>query len=195
MPRIEAATVAEHRALVLERLVDAAEEIMRAGGVDALTAGDVCAAAGIARNGLYRYVKSVDDLKALVVARHLPGWLRAVVAAVEPLDDPRERLLTWARVNLAQAATSGHGWLMGLARSVRPTGDDAAALAGAHGELAAIVGDAWARLCPAHAPSLTAVTNALVSSGFAQLDAGVPLAEVEDVVVGSIAMIIDGFSR
>ena len=89
MPKIAAPTVAQHRAMVQRRLIDAAEEIMRSGEPQRLTAGAVTSAAGIARNSIYRYVDSVDDLRGLVLARHLPAWIDAVAAELEAVDDPR----------------------------------------------------------------------------------------------------------
>jgi len=83
VPKIAAPTVAQHRAMVQRRLIDAAEEIMRSGEPEKLTAGAVTAAAGIARNSIYRYVDSVDDLRGLVLARHLPAWIDAVAAELE----------------------------------------------------------------------------------------------------------------
>jgi AcrR family transcriptional regulator len=117
MPRIAAATVAEHRAQVQTRLVDAAERILRAGDSAALTAGAVSSAAGIARNSIYRYVDSVEDLRFLVVARYLPAWLVAVDEAIASAEDPRSRLVAWVAANLEQAAATGHGWLMEAMRA------------------------------------------------------------------------------
>ena len=114
MPKIAAATVAEHRENVLAALVDASERILRAG--DPLTAGVVSSAAGIARNSIYRYVESVDDLRVLVLERYLPGWERAVTTALAPLDDPGDRVVEWVRVNIRQAHLTGHGWFITMAR-------------------------------------------------------------------------------
>ena len=71
MPKIDAPTVAEHRARVQQRLVDAAESILRDSPSQPLTAAAVSAQAGIARNSIYRYVDSVDDLRVLVIRRYL----------------------------------------------------------------------------------------------------------------------------
>ena len=114
MPKIAAATVAEHRENVLAALVDASERILRAG--DPLTAGVVSSAAGIARNSIYRYVESVDDLRVLVLERYLPGWERAVTTALAPLDDPGDRVVEWVRVIIRQAHLTGHGWFITMAR-------------------------------------------------------------------------------
>jgi len=107
--------------MVQRRLIDAAEEIMRSGEPEKLTAGAVTAAAGIARNSIYRYVDSVDDLRGLVLARHLPAWIDAVAAELEAVEAPTERIVVWVRANLQQAARTGHGWLMGLSRSITPS--------------------------------------------------------------------------
>ena len=123
MPKIAAPTVAQHRAMVQRRLIDAAEEIMRSGEPEKLTAGAVTAAAGIARNSIYRYVDSVDDLRGLVLARHLPAWIDAVASELRTVEAPTERIVVWVRANLQQAARTGHGWLMGLSRSITPSGN------------------------------------------------------------------------
>lgn len=69
MPRIAAPTVKEHRELIRTRLIDAAEAILKENPGETLTATDVAARAGVARNSIYRYVDSVSDLHALVIAR------------------------------------------------------------------------------------------------------------------------------
>lgn len=198
MPRIDAPTIAEHRALVTNRLVDAAEQIMRTQGVDALTAGEVSTRAGIARNGLYRYVKSIDDLKALVIARHLPTWARAVDESLAGITDPRARILAWAEANLRQAATSGHGWLIALARSRegRPTADsmDDEDLARVHTAMTTVVTEAWSALCPDHHQALVVATNSLLTSGFTMLDTGTPLEEVVTVILGALEAVVDRFT-
>ena len=71
MPKIAAATVAEHRENVLAALVDASERILRAG--DPLTAGVVSSAAGIARSQI-----SPSRFKSLPIfgaqcSSHSPG--------------------------------------------------------------------------------------------------------------------------
>ena len=100
MPKIAAPTVAEHRANIQTKLVDAAEEILRAGEPDRLTAATVANAAGIARNSIYRYVESVDDLRGMVLSRYMPDWLANVAAAVADIEDPAERLVELAELGL-----------------------------------------------------------------------------------------------
>lgn len=54
------------REKVLDSLIDSADRTLRSGRK--LTAAEVSSAAGIARNSIYRYVDSVDDLRGLVLA-------------------------------------------------------------------------------------------------------------------------------
>ena len=115
---------------------------MRSGEPQRLTAGAVTSAAGIARNSIYRYVDSVDDLRGLVLARHLPAWIDAVAAELEAVDDPAERIVVWVRANLQQAARTGHGWLMGLSRSIAPSPATAKVMDDSH----AVMRDAIASL-------------------------------------------------
>lgn len=194
MPRIAAPTVQEHHERVLAALIDAAETIMRSGGPGALTAAAVSREVGIARNSLYSYVRSVDELRGLVLTRHLPPWLAAVDAAVAGRDDARERLLAWARGNLDQAARSGHGWLMGIAREGALPEQLRRELADVHAGSDAVTG-AWRELLgpgrPADLALLVAMTHQLVDAGFARLDAGDDAGAVTEGVLAALAAVID----
>ncbi|GAB3079659.1 TetR/AcrR family transcriptional regulator [Intrasporangium mesophilum] len=207
MPRIAAATVAEHRAQVQTRLVDAAEDILRAGDGAALTAGAVSSAAGIARNSIYRYVDSVEDLRFLVVARYLPSWLAAVDEAVAGAEDPRSRLTAWVTANLEQAAATGHGWLMEAMRAapvVAPpapaAGTDAPgaeAVETAHAALNDVVQATWLELLggdQGRSAVAGAMTMAIVETGFRQLDAGQPAGLVTDMSTRAVAGLVAAFT-
>lgn len=197
MPRIEAATVAEHRDLVLSRLIDAAEAIVRDEGADKLTAGAVTARAGIARNSIYRYVDSVDDLAGLVIARHLPEWLAGTDAALAGVDDPAERLVTWVAANLEQATVSGHGWLMRVARTLPRSGQTSDLVDEAHSGMRDVVWGAWSALLPgdaAQARVASALTQGMVDAAFRQLDAGVDGAVVSETTVRAVRGMLRAFS-
>lgn len=123
MPRITAKTVKEHRENVQTALVDVTEEILRNEPGTDLTAAAIAKRAGIARNSIYRYVTSVNDLRRLVIERYMPGWMSAVTAATEGIDDPREWLAAWVSVNLEQAVASDHGWMRNVVVSAENQGD------------------------------------------------------------------------
>ncbi|MBF4585693.1 TetR/AcrR family transcriptional regulator [Curtobacterium sp. VKM Ac-2887] len=65
MPKIRAATVAEHRAQTGAAVLDAFEDLLAEKGYDALTLGDVAARVGVSRATVYNYV---DDKSALLMA-------------------------------------------------------------------------------------------------------------------------------
>lgn len=177
MPKIDAPTVAEHHAIVQRRLVDAAEEILRRRPSEPLTAGAVSSAAGIARNSIYRYVDSVDDLRGLVVDRYLPDWMNAVAAAMAAAATPAQQVVAWVGANLEQSTVTGHGWLMDAARAMSPNVSIDQAVAQAHAGMWTSLTDAWRSLLPANperVPIAVSMTVGLLDAGLRQLDADQP---------------------
>lgn len=190
MPKIAAPTVAEHRELVRETLVDAAERILRAG--DPLTAGVVSAAAGIARNSIYRYVDSVDDLRGMVLARYLPAWDKAVADALAAVDDPGDKVVAWVRANLEQAHMTGHGWLMDVSRAA-PSAASAEVAELAHRILRDALGTAWLSLVgdPMEARIQSSLTLGLLQAAFQALDSGLPTDRLVDATARAARALVD----
>lgn len=174
MPRISAPTVAEHRTMVQQQLVDAAESILRSGEPDALTASAVTHAVGIARNSIYRYVDSVDDLRGLVLARHLPAWLDAVEHELATIDDPVDRIAVWVRANVEQAARSGHGWLMNLGQTTAPSEATIKVMESAHAIMRDVLANAWGELVDDRDTAMVGagLIRGILDSTFKQLDGG-----------------------
>lgn len=190
MPKISAPTVKEHRQRIQAALVDTAEQILRDEGPGALTAAAVTSAAGIARNSIYRYVDSVDDLRGLVLARHLPQWSAAVDTALAPVTDPVERIAVWARANLEQAARSGHGWLMAVARGIELPARQRHDLDHTHDRTTDVVRDALSELGRQHVDVTTELIRSMVDAGFRRLDAGDPPGEVIPVVTVAVRAVV-----
>lgn len=195
MPKISEATVKAHHDKVERALVDAAESILRESGREALTSAAVSAQAGIARNSIYRYVNTVDELCAMVVQRHVPLWHHALTEALRQAGTPQEAVAIWARVNMEQASVHGHAWLMrlyGVLRE-RQEGEGCPVLASSYGE----AGDAaerdaqhcniegpllraWQQLRP-HDPQLgVELTRALVRGGMHAAQVAREQANVDD---------------
>ena len=174
MPRISAPTVAEHRTMVQQQLVDAAEQILRSREPDALTASAVTHAVGIARNSIYRYVDSVDDLRGLVLARHLPSWLDAVESELATIEDPADRIAVWVRANVEQAARSGHGWLMTLGQTTAPSEATIKVMESAHAIMRDVLANAWGKLVHDRDTAMVGagLIRGLLDACFKQLDAG-----------------------
>ncbi|OKL51223.1 TetR family transcriptional regulator [Buchananella hordeovulneris] len=189
MPKIDAATVKEHRQSMSTKLLDAAEELLLTAGPHALTAAAVAGAVGIARNSVYRYVDSMDTLRGQVVARYLPTWTAAVTAAVAQASTPRARLLAYVHANLSQAADSGHGALIQLARGLPAAA--LAPVAAAHAALARLLGEQCQALDPTGAKLTAQFVQAILEIGFSELDAGAPLAQIQHRCTQAVAALVD----
>ncbi|AQP50232.1 TetR/AcrR family transcriptional regulator [Tessaracoccus flavescens] len=195
MPKIAAATVAEHREHIRGALVDAAEQILRAG--EPLTAGVVSASAGIARNSIYRYVDSVDDLRGMVLARYLPAWDEAVAQALAPLPDPGDRIVAWVKVNIRQADSTGHSWLMDISRGASSSNASAEVADHAHRILRDALGSAWLDLVgdPEEARIQAALTLGLLQAAFQALDSDLPTERLVESTGNAARALVDAARR
>jgi AcrR family transcriptional regulator len=101
MPRIEADTVAEHRARQHEALLEAAEAVLVERGHEGLTFAALGERTGLARNSVYRYFSSREDIVAQVLERPLPGWLERLRGAMARADDLDGRVAAFVGAQLA----------------------------------------------------------------------------------------------
>ncbi len=116
VPRIEAPTVAEHRAMRQRAVLDHAVDLLISQGPAALTPAAVAQRTGLARTSVYQYFPSSRDLlgaaieELFVVSRE--GLDEALRAAG---SDPRDRLAAYVRATL-ESARRGHSptRLMGI---------------------------------------------------------------------------------
>jgi len=104
MPRIDAATVAEHRARQHEALLAAAEELLLDEGFDALTFAALGERTGLARNSVYRYFSSREDMLAQVLERPLPAWLERVAGALDAAEGLPDQIAAFVTVQLRLVA-------------------------------------------------------------------------------------------
>ena len=108
MPQIDAPTVAEHRAQQREALLDAAEAILLEAGHGALTFGALGQRTGLARNSIYRYFTSRDDLIAALCERDMPRWLEDLEAAMAAADGQDARIAAFVSTQLRLVAHGSH---------------------------------------------------------------------------------------
>ncbi|WP_425309379.1 TetR/AcrR family transcriptional regulator [Ammonicoccus fulvus] len=108
MPKIEAATVAEHRAMKARQVIDAAVDLLVGEGPSAVTPAAVAERSGLARTSVYQYAGSAAELVAAAVealfVRATNDLSEAVAAAG---SDPGDRIAAIVRAVLA-GAKSGH---------------------------------------------------------------------------------------
>ncbi len=92
MPRIRAATIAEHKALTRLELLDAAEELFSHHGYEDTSLGDVAAYVGIGRTTVYEYFTDKEDLLASLVEERVPELIEEVLSGIPHTAPAPEQL-------------------------------------------------------------------------------------------------------
>ncbi|MDY5584180.1 MAG: TetR/AcrR family transcriptional regulator [Arcanobacterium sp.] len=192
MPKIAAATVKEHHEKMFTALVDAAEDILRERGPESLTAGEVAKKAGIARNSIYRYVHSVDDLRLLVLERYLPQWKDSVAGRVNVEASAIEQIQDLTVASLEMAVNTGHNWLILVMRHGKSDSANSSSayssqvVADFHRELGMRLFQLWQEVDASTAEMNSHVNRALLESGMKLLDQGHDFTAVKEAILAAI---------
>lgn len=99
MPRIKAATVAEHREQQRRALLDAARDLLAETG-QAPSLAEVGARAGLARSSVYEYVRSREGLLEAVVADIFPAWTERISTAIADASSPGAKVWAYVESNV-----------------------------------------------------------------------------------------------
>ncbi|MBO4207488.1 TetR/AcrR family transcriptional regulator [Micromonospora echinofusca] len=118
MPRINAPTVAQHRAERHRALLDAARALLAEDPRHTPTLAAVAARAGVARSSVYEYFRSGNDLLLALVNEVLPNWSRQVTGAMAAAGSPGEQVLAYVSTNLRLVAEGEHALAAALIESV-----------------------------------------------------------------------------
>jgi len=186
VPKIAAATIAEHREQRRDALLDAASAVLRERGE--VTVGAVAARAGISRTAVYEYYRSAADLIADVLVDELSAWIDHLDEALADIDDPRDRLVAWIRGALAYVADGRH-------LLVRAAGDAPlppvrrAQVQALHRQLAAPVYGALADMGVPDPERLSSYVWGVVEAATRHIEAGRP---AHDEVDAAIAFALAG---
>ncbi|WP_457030868.1 TetR/AcrR family transcriptional regulator [Kitasatospora sp. P5_F3] len=108
MPKIQAATVAEHRQLQRAALLDAARTLLTEGGMEAMTFPALAARAGLARSSVYEYFRSRAAVIEELCAVDFPLWAAEIEAGMAACDTPHAKVEAYVRGQLALAADPRH---------------------------------------------------------------------------------------
>ena len=92
MPRIRAASIAEHKTQTRREILDAAAALFRTQGYVDTSLGDVAAFVGIGRTTLYEYFTDKEDLLASLVEDRIPQVMDALVEGLPAEVTIREQL-------------------------------------------------------------------------------------------------------
>ncbi|GHJ94339.1 TetR family transcriptional regulator [Streptomyces sp. NE5-10] len=128
MPKIHAASVADHRSQQRAALLDAAREVLAEGDASKVTFAEVARRTGLARNSVYKYFPDRGHLLTEVVREAAPRWTERILAALAAAgDSPEERVAAHVTAQLEMVRDGEHR----VARATADAQDAAALRAGA----------------------------------------------------------------
>ncbi|GGO82606.1 TetR/AcrR family transcriptional regulator [Nonomuraea cavernae] len=176
MPRIQAPTVAEHRAAQHRALLDAARQILAETGRPP-TLTRVAARAGLARPSLYQYFRSSEDLLNALVEDVFPRWSARVAAAMEAAATPADRVLAYVLTNF-ELITEGEHALATVLAEVAPGEAVAEQSRAMHEQLLEPLVDALRHLGVPAVSETAEMINAIVFAGSRLIESGTELETV-----------------
>jgi AcrR family transcriptional regulator len=188
VPRIEATTVAEHRARQRAALLQAAERVLIDEGYEKLTFAAVAGRAGLARSSVYEYFASRADLVAALVEEVLPRWLTRLTEQMARARTPRTKLIAYVRTQLELVLDGSHQLAVALGRVSLPSAERAR-IAGVHAQFAPNIAGVLADLGYRDPRMGAAYVQAIVTEATRQLHAG---ADPAATIRTAIAFVVGG---
>jgi AcrR family transcriptional regulator len=155
MPRIRAASVAEHRTMQRRALLDAARALLSEGGTEALTFPALAERTGLARSSVYEYFRSRAAVVEELCAVDFPVWAAEVEAAMRAAGPPAAKIEAYVRSQLALVGDRRHRAVVAISAGELDAGAREK-IRTAHGGLVAMVVAALSDLGHTE-PRLTAV--------------------------------------
>lgn len=191
MPKIDSATVAEHRAARRAALLGAAATLLRERPEATPSLADVGRLAGLSRSAVYHYFSSSQDLLTAVMADTFPRWQQRFADAYAQAATPADRVRAYVRENLALVSEGEHALARSL-RSVVPDHEIAPRSAAFHSTLAEPLTAALEELGDPSPDLTTELINALVLTGARRLESGDPPEQVMDAVTRLLEPYLQG---
>jgi AcrR family transcriptional regulator len=190
MPRIRAASVAEHRTMQRRALLDAARALLSEGGTEALTFPALAERTGLARSSVYEYFRSRAAVVVELCAVDFPVWAAEVEAAMQAADTPEAQIEAYVRTQLTLVGDRRHRAVVAISAGELDAGAREKIRA-AHGGLVAMVVAALSDLGHPQ-PRLTAMLlQGIVDAAVRRIELGA--AEVpEEIVSAAVAMSLHG---
>ncbi|NUR82490.1 MAG: TetR/AcrR family transcriptional regulator [Nonomuraea sp.] len=120
MPRISAATIGEHRALIQDRILQAVSRLSRVQGIDGISMTDVANEAGITRTVLYNYFPDKAALLLAFTERVTRYFIESYERDLPAGSSPAERLRAFVRLQLAGLLAHPHPGAADLSAALGP---------------------------------------------------------------------------
>ena len=191
MPKITAATVAEHHSKQRETVFRAAMEILVAQGAGAVTPAAVGARAGLARSSVYLYFPSTAALLAALVEDAFTQWDAAIAVALDRAATADERIEAYIRATLQLAAEGSHRAATALMQADLPA-PCRARLRELHERVNAPLAAAVAETGVEDPALITRLLGGLLRAGMTAVEEGSPLEPVTAAVLGLVRGALPG---
>lgn len=190
MPRIQAASVAEHRTMQRAALLGAARALLYEGGTEALTFPALARRTGLARSSVYEYFRSRAAVVEELCAVDFPDWAAEVEAAMAEVSSPEQKIEAYVRRQLALVGDRRHRAVVAISAGELDAGAREKIRA-AHGGLIAMVVDALDALGHDQ-PRLTAMLlQGVVDAAVRRIELGAA-EEPERIAEAAVAMALGG---
>lgn len=147
MPRIQAATVKEHRAAQRQHLLDTARAILARQGPVGLKFGELADQAGLARSSVYDYFSTRDELVLALMDEAFDDWHRQLAKAVSRANEAEDQLEAFFAAHLRLVRSGGHG-VGALFGQIELSAEAQRSVAERHRQILALLEPALARLVP-----------------------------------------------
>ncbi len=171
MPKIQAQTVALHRELRRQQLIDAAMELALANGAESITVAAVAAKAGLARSSIYEYFASSADLVADLVLEELDYYTGRLAQAISGATDPYTRIELWITESLRYVADGRHMLVKSLNTINTPTSRKEEILMG-HRRMMAPLQDSLIEVGISNVRAAAALLASVTDAASIRIDAG-----------------------
>ena len=171
MPKIQAQTVALHRELRRQQLIDAAMELALANGAESITVAAVAAKAGLARSSIYEYFASSADLVADLVLEELDYYTGRLAQAIGGATDPYTRIELWITESLRYVADGRHMLVKSLNTINTPTSRKEEILMG-HRRMMAPLQDSLIEVGISNVRAAAALLASVTDAASIRIDAG-----------------------
>jgi AcrR family transcriptional regulator len=135
VPRIRAASIAEHKAQTRREIINAAAGLFQQQGYSETSLGDIAAFVGIGRTTLYEYFTDKEDILATMVEESLPQVIEGIVEDSRVAGGSRARLEELIRRGLRYVSADDHLGSLVMHELPRLTGPAAGRVAAAHRRL------------------------------------------------------------
>lgn len=166
-------------------LLEAADSILAEQGPRAVTLAAVGSEVGIARNSVYEYFDSREDLVGAVIEAAFRSWADSVLESLGETLTPEETVKQYARVTLEKIAQGDHQVIATLGATDLPDGRRAR-IGELHQRLLEPMEAALEEL-RVHDPVLTSrLLQGLIDAGFREIESG----REPQVVIGEVIRLI-----